>query len=117
MDERRKDKRMPINREHFVVHGNNIGRIDDMGMGGFRCQCIAKSDAPATTSADCEISFSDLEIRLHDMPIDTVWETISFDSPFSSVLMKNCGLRFGELTSSQETQLKQLIGALKSNND
>jgi len=111
--ERRQHSRFPVHQDHFVIHEPNIGRLNDLSLGGFNCQCIAETSKPQARPC-CELSFTELDLRLRDLPIKAVWEDVSLDSPFSCLMMKHCGVRFGELSSSQETQLRQLIDRLES---
>jgi hypothetical protein len=48
MLERRKSQRFKLDTGQFIIHSRNVGKIEDIGMGGLCCSCINEEFDPAS---------------------------------------------------------------------
>ncbi len=108
-------------REHTRFHAKNgaytvfsqksviPGRINDISMGGLSFSYV-EGEEWYHDSYELDILFGDADFFLDSIPFETVSDTIiENESPYSQIIMRRCGVRFGELTTEQQTQLKLFI--------
>lgn len=110
--ERRKNRRFHLQNIAFAVLRDDVskvGQIMDISMSGLSFHYIM---AGGNADRSCEL---DILLAYHGMCTEKIqFETVSDieienKSPFSPMLMRRCGVRFGELTDNQKSQLKDFI--------
>ncbi|NVM21601.1 MAG: PilZ domain-containing protein [Desulfobacterales bacterium] len=109
--ERRKDKRFQVKEGALAVlrpHPAKLGQIIDISRGGLAFTYIAGEGKP-TGSFELEIFFSDNGFHLDKIQFETVSDFEIREVPFSSITMRRCGVRFGELTDNQVSQLEHFL--------
>ncbi len=85
------------------------GRINDISMGGLSFSYV-EGEEWYQESSQLDILFGDADFFLDSIPFETVSDTIiENESPYSQIIMRRCGVRFGDLTTEQQTQLKLFI--------
>jgi hypothetical protein len=108
--ERRKHKRFQAWNGAFVAFGPyslKLGQIVNMSMGGFAFRYIG-SQEPSRMKTESKI-FIDNSFCLDDVPFETVSDFKSSQIPYTSLVMRQSGVQFGNLTHDQRSQLKYFI--------
>ena len=111
--ERRKHKRFPIMDNAFAVlrfspSSTKIGRIIDISMGGMGIE-YENSEEWADTPKELSILFGDDDFYLEKIEFETVSDkSISF----SFTETRRRGIKFGTLSDSQSSQLKNFINTI-----
>jgi hypothetical protein len=116
MDERRKHRRFQVNNGAFAVLGRvfwphstqKLGQITDIGMGGLAFSYMA-SEELSDGSVQLNIFLAENRFHLREIPFETIWDVETKKEPFSSITMRQSGVRFGELTPNQISELKYFI--------
>lgn len=106
--ERRKHKRFQPKEGTFVATAGNLGQILDISMAGLSFSFVNWDDQ-TDNSGELDIIFDGNDL-LNRLPYKTISETIIENKfPSSPILMKRCGLKFGELNAEQKTLLEVFI--------
>lgn len=114
--DKRKDKRFLVAEEVIVALRNKsskVGRVKDISMGGLSFEHIYEEDLERDPSErDVSLwvdnySVADIPCRVvYDIPIN---EPPEYDYLTVHFKTRRCGVQFGKLTESQETQLDFLL--------
>jgi hypothetical protein len=108
--ERRKHKRFQAWNGAFVGLGPyslKLGQIVNMSMGGLAFRYIGSSK-PSKMKTRSKI-FVDNGFCLDDVPLETVSDFEAKQKPFASLVMRESGVQFGELTHDQKSQLRYFL--------
>jgi len=95
----------------FRPHFTKLGKIKDISRSGMAFEYVTFEGAKAD-SGEIDLFVSGARFHLARMPAQTVYDTgvvnnhYSF-SPF--VERRRCGVKFGELTEEQATQLRHFL--------
>lgn len=85
------------------------GRINDISLGGLSFSYV-EGEEWYHDSSELDILFGDTDFFLDSIPFETVSDRIiENESPYSQIIMRRCGVKFGDLTSEQKTMLKIFI--------
>lgn len=115
MIERRLHKRYTVKEGAFVVHSGHIGQILDISLGGFMCQCVGNiyiAEEPAACDIFC--AHSACKFKIKELTVRRVTKSVNPLSPWTTTLVKRCGLQFSDLTSQQATHLQNFINFLSA---
>lgn len=109
--ERRKHRRFEVQNDIPVILRSNdikVGSVVDLSMGGlgFRYAGIEK---PIGESGRLSILPANDSFYLYKIQCKPVWDCRIGEDLYSSMSMRRCGVRFGELTPDQKAQLKYFI--------
>jgi hypothetical protein len=110
LSEQRKDKRFQVPKDAFAALGPDyikVGQIINISMGGLAFRYLG-SEQPSNAS-ELDIFLAGRAFYLYKLPFATVWDLVTGEKPFNSIKMKVCGLKFGELTQSQISELQYFI--------
>jgi len=110
--DKRKDKRFLVGEEVIVALRNKssrVGRVKDMSMGGLSFEHIYDEDLEGDSSKR-DVSLWVDSYSMEDIPCKVVYDIPISESPeydYLSVHFKTrrCGVQFGKLTKSQETEV------------
>jgi hypothetical protein len=108
--ERRKHKRFQALNGAFVALGPyslKLGQIVNMSMGGLAFRYIGSRE-PSRMKTKSKI-FIDNGFCVDDVPLETVSDCEAKQSSFASLVMRQTGVQFGELTHDQKSQLEFFI--------
>jgi len=108
--ERRKHKRFQAWNGAFVALGPyslKLGQIVNMSMGGLSFRYIGSRE-PSKMKTESKI-FIDNGFCLDDVPLETVSDCEAKQGSFASLVMRQSGVQFGELTQDQKSQLQFFI--------
>ena len=111
--EKRKDMRLKAREGAFAVPEFDAGvpgQIIDISMGGLAFRYMANGKR-TSGSFLLDILISNDIFYLKKVPVITVSDFYEIDEEmlFSVILMRRCGVRFGDLTQSKVSQLKYFI--------
>ena len=110
--DRRKYPRFKVQDGAFAILWPNftkLGQIDDIGANGLAFSYIAGEDI-SMESSELDILTNDNAFYLEKMPCDTVYDIeVVNESPLFPMKMRRLGMRFGELTQKQSSQLDYFI--------
>ena len=110
--ENRQYKRFQVPKTTFVAlwpQFVRVGQVTDISMGGLAF-CHVTGAEPPSGPMELDIFLAGSPFYLYKVPIEKVWDLVPADeTPCTSVDVRQCGLRFGELTESQRAQLTYLI--------
>jgi c-di-GMP-binding flagellar brake protein YcgR len=86
-----------------------VGNIEDIGLGGMSFRCVAVNERPRRSSRMC-ILMPDRSFCLEDIPVRSVSSKKEFqDKGPAKITTRRCGVRFGELTTTQKSHLAYFI--------
>lgn len=108
--ERRKHPRYRMKEEVMLFHDGNAGQVNNLSIGGCSCKCMVfenKLTRPTKLSIFC-INGGD-KVKLIDIPFDIVRNCINDFLPFTSSRTRKCGVKFGDIPSTQREQIALLI--------
>lgn len=108
--EQRENKRFQVPRDAFAALRPDyikVGQIINISMGGLGFRCLG-SEGPSIVS-ELDIFLAGRTFYLYKVPFQTVWDFVTNEMPYSSLNMKVCGLKFGDLTPHQISQLEYFI--------
>ena len=110
--ERRKNRRYKAAYGAYAVVGPDaakLGQIKDVSMGGLAFRYLA-DEARSHRSNDMDIIIRQNSLRIQKLPIQTISDfELAKEDAFSTVTLRQQGVRFGALTSNQTTQLEHLL--------
>jgi len=110
--DKRKHKRFRSQDLAFVAlgsHSREIGQIIDISRGGLAFRYIADGDR-LNESRELEIYLAKYGFHLEKVPFNTISDfELTSELPLSSIIMRRCGVQFGELTQDQVSQLGYFI--------
>lgn len=107
--ERRKHQRYRVKEEALVISPEIVGQITDISLGGMAFRYADKIDS-SQPSEELDLFLSNNDFYLDSVPITTISDrTLLTVSPYSPMVMRLCGVQFGQLSPSQQTQLEQFI--------
>jgi len=93
----------------FGAYSKEIGEIIDISMGGLAFLYIADGDQ-INESRELEIYLANNGFHLKEVPFTTISDfELTSEFPTSFIIMKRCGVQFGELTQTQVSQLGYFI--------
>ena len=109
--EQRKHPRYRIKNDIVCLfHASNIGRVENISSGGCSCICMPKENAsynPKTISI--LYSYRGKKLLLENIPFGIAHHLQNDISPLSSILTRNCGIKFEDISSSYNNQIELLI--------
>jgi hypothetical protein len=111
-DDRRKQKRFQIQDGLFAIvrpEFTKLGQIIDIGMGGLAFRYVVTGNRE-NKAFEVDIFLVGDGFYLEKVPIKTISD-IKLPKKFSNgpLPMRRCGVKFGELTQNQITQLEYFI--------
>ena len=108
VNERRKHQRFRSKDGAYVVTAGNLGQILDINLQGLSFSYINLHDR-ATRPGELDIIVGGNDF-LKNLPFDTIEENL-LENKFSTtpMQMNRCGVRFGDLTVSQKSQLEEFL--------
>ncbi len=110
--ERRKHERFHVQEGALAVlgpHFRKMGQIMDISWGGLSFRYVAR-DEPSEGQINLNISLPDGTFRFHDAPFQTVWDSSTpYDFSFGAITFGQCGVRFGQLSDVQTSQLEYFM--------
>ena len=109
--EQRKLKRFQVWDDAFVLLGpdsTKLGAAIDISTHGLSFSHIGRK-APSSELFELDLFLIDRDFYLERVPFKTVWDVQTEENPFSSITMRRCGVKFGELTNTQVSQLGYFI--------
>jgi hypothetical protein len=112
--EKRKFRRFLAQDMAFAVfrpYFTKLGKIKDIGKGGMAFEYVT-FEGPKEDTAEMDIFVSGARFHLAKIPVHTIYDSSVVNdhytfSPF--VERRRCGVRFGELTDEQTSQLKHFL--------
>jgi c-di-GMP-binding flagellar brake protein YcgR len=113
MQERRKHKRHTLRKGINIVHGDNMGELCNLSMGGMLCQCSINQMFSPDNSGVSICSAKD-RLFLNSIKFKRIaeWHDESGDQ---ATLIRRCGVEFDDLTDIQEAELHKLINRYAEN--
>ncbi|MBU4264093.1 MAG: PilZ domain-containing protein [Proteobacteria bacterium] len=108
MLERRKSQRFKVGNGHFIIHSKNVGKIEDISMGGLCCSCINEDLDPASEDK-IDIRCLKNNMYLEKMGINILETEITSGASIFNVFTRICHLKFQKLTDDQRHQLNNFI--------
>lgn len=109
--ERRKHERFKISIGVFVAfkpHDTRLGEIIDISMGGLAFRYLATKE-PSNGSSKLRIFLTEGDSYVNEVLFETITDFGTYEIPFTSLTMRRSGVRFGNLTQEQMSQLKYFI--------
>ncbi len=110
--EKRKHKRFRLKDLTYAAFGSRamkIGQIVDISMGGLAFHYIADGDQ-INNVHELEIYLATNGFHMTEVPFTTVSDfLLPSEFPLSTIIMRRCGVQFGELNEQQVSQLGYLI--------
>ena len=110
--ERRKQKRFKAVNGAFAAvrqKSNQLGQIKDISFSGLAFTYLANEGAINGARA-LDIFVTKHRLYIKDIPFQLVRDSlVEKESPFSTVPVRQQGVRFGKLSSKQHTQLEHLL--------
>lgn len=110
--DKRKHRRFRMQDIAFAVlrnHVRKVGQIMDISLGGLSFHYIVNGEDP-DKSLELDILLAYQGISMKKVQFKTISDIqIANKSPFSPLLMRRCGVKFGGLTDNQKSQLKDFI--------
>jgi hypothetical protein len=111
--ERRTYRRFKVKHPAFVVFNTQptrLGEILDISMNGLSFRYMVDSEEVVNQSRDLDILFGDDDFYLDRLPFSTVSDRLSDNGlPFSTMIMRRRGVRFGDLNDHQRGKLEYFI--------
>jgi hypothetical protein len=77
-------------------------------MGGLRCDYVTEQ-ASSIEATELDIFMTNSDFGFYKIPCQTVWHRIAYESPLTSIIRRECGVQFGEMTDSQLSRLEYFI--------
>ena len=106
--ERRLYKRYMAKNNFFVVHSGNIGKIRNISMGGFNCSCLFNPYLPEGKTKFDLFCLND-QLLLKNIPFKKIFTKLDYETTFSMLLTRECGVELSKLSTSEKSKLKYLI--------
>ena len=108
MIERRASQRFKMNDDNFVIHARNVGKIEDISLGGLCCTCINVDLDPAADDK-IEIRCPNTRIHLPDIGIQILETAVTGGASIFNVFTRKCHIKFQKLTGDQLQLVHSLI--------
>jgi len=108
MLERRKSQRFKVGNGHFIIHSRNVGKIEDISMGGLCCSCINEEFDPASGDK-IDIRCLKNSAYLENLGINILETETTSGASIFNVFTRICHLQFQKLTDDQIQQLSNFI--------
>jgi hypothetical protein len=110
--DRRKEKRYKVISGAYAVLSakpNKLGQISNISRGGLAFRYIA--DNPGHNGAQrMDVFIRNENYFLKDIPIKPVYDIeLAKEDPFSTILLRQQSVQFGELTEEQNSKLMHLL--------
>jgi hypothetical protein len=77
-------------------------------MGGLTFYCV-DCQVPSLKATELEIFVTGSDFRLDEVPCQNIWDSIIPEIAASSLHTRQCGVKFGDLTAYQKSQLEHFI--------
>jgi len=110
--ERRRSTRFKVKAGAYTVFSPKSiipGRINDISADGLSFSYV-EGEEWYHNSSELDILFGENDFYLDKIPFETVSDTvIENESPSSQIIMRRCGVKFGQLTEEQRIQLNMFI--------
>ena len=109
--EHRKNKRFSISEDNFILfHDGNVGRMRNISLEGCSCTCLVTENIlNKPTSLSILYNDNGGMLMLEKVPFTIVHSCFNNSVPFTTTKMKKCGVKFGDISSTQKKQIKSLI--------
>ena len=108
MIERRTSQRFKLNDDNFVIHARNVGKIEDISLGGLCCTCINVDLDPAADDK-IEIRCPHARIHLANIGMQIRETTVTGGASIFNVFTRRCHIKFQGLTGDQLQLVHSLI--------
>jgi hypothetical protein len=91
-----------------------LGKIKNICLGGLSFEYI-REEVPPKTTGFLDIFSTEKSFYLRDIPCAVAYDESSkaFDSPFSSIPINQCGIRFIHLSPNESKEIKKIIERCK----
>lgn len=107
--ERRRHKRYQVREQALAINSFAIGQITDISFGGLSFKYISKESGKKELT-ELDIFLSDNDFYLEGIPIEPVSDRATPNaSPFSTIVIRRCGIKFGKLSPNQLSKLEYFI--------
>lgn len=108
--ELRKDKRYRVRENAMALNHSVIGQITNLSRGGLMFRYLADLYNYKGNLAELDVYFAGDGLCLRRVPCATVFNRpADKEVPFSSLTMRECGVKFGSLSAEQEVQLAHIL--------
>ena len=108
--EQRRSQRFRVKENALALDHSIIGQILNLSMGGLMFRYLADLYNFKGNLAELDVYFAGDGLCLRRVPCATVFnKAVENEIPFSSLSMRECGVKFGTLTLQQEAQLRHII--------
>lgn len=110
--ETKEHRRFKVPKDAFVALRSNyikLGQIEHVGMDGLEFR-YATSEGPLNEPFELDIFLAGSAFYLYKVPFEAVSdsETVN-ETPFPALPMRQCDVKFGELTPNQRSQLEYFL--------
>ena len=110
--EQRQHKRFRVPKTTFVAlwpEFLRVGQVADISMGGLAFRHL-RGEEPPNGSLELDLFLAGRSFYLYRVPSEMIWNLDPVEaSSYNSQNLRQCGLRFGELTPSQTAQLEYFV--------
>lgn len=108
--ELRLHQRYRVKENALALDHSIIGQILNLSMGGLMFRYLADLYNFKGNLAELDVYFAGDGLCLRRVPCTTVFnKEVAKEIPFSSLAMRECGVKFGQLSEQQEAQLRNII--------
>jgi hypothetical protein len=110
--EQRKHKRFKVPKDALVALRSDylkLGQIENIGMNGLKFRYV-NDEGPLNEPFELDIFLAGAAFYLYKVPLEIVsdCETVN-ETPFPSLPMRQCAVKFAALTPNQRSQLEYFI--------
>ena len=109
--EQRQCKRFRVREDTVVTFRSpeaGMGRLIDISVNGLTFDWVTSEVLPIEATK-LDICRADSLFILYNLPCQCIWELSIYEKRPTSLHRKRCGVKFGELTSDQKSQLDHFI--------
>jgi hypothetical protein len=108
--EQRRHQRYRVKENAIAFDHSIIGQILNLSMGGLKFRYLADLYKFKGDLAELDLYFAGEGLCLHNIPCETVFnKAMENESPYSSLAMRECGVKFGQFTEQQTAQLRHIL--------
>ena len=109
--EQRRHRRFRVRDGAFVLLGpdsTKLGRVVDICEGGLAFNHMARA-RPSADLFELDLFLIDEDFYVSEIPFLSVWDIKVHENPFSSVTLRRCGIQFGQLNATQQSDIDYFI--------